>query len=132
MGDQSLAAGLSALMTVGIGSQAAVLTLQNTTDATDFATGVTRLKQFMSTAALQLQMAQGIADDDSFAQPQLALLATDQASQATTAANLVDATTSAADLTTLATSFLDSTNNAMAGAANALADCLIPLNAVSG
>jgi hypothetical protein len=119
-------------MTVGIGSQAAIVTLQNTTAAADFATGVTRLKQFMSTAALQLQMAQGIADDGSFAQPQLALLATDQASQATTAANLVDATTSAADLTTLATSFLDSTNNAMAGAANALADCLIPLNAVSG
>jgi len=132
MGDQSLAAGLSALMTVGIGSQAAVLTLQNATAAADFATGVTRLQQFISTAALQLQMAQGIADSGSFAQPQLALLATDQASQATAAGTLVDATTSAAALTSLGASFLDSTNNAMTGAANALADCRIPLNAVSG
>jgi len=132
MGDQSLAAGLSALMTVGIGSQAAVLTLQNATAAADFATGVTRLQQFISTAALQLQMAQGIADSGSFAQAQLALLATSQASQATAAGTLVDATTSAAALTSLGASFLDSTNNAMTGAANALADCLIPLNAVSG
>jgi len=132
MGDQSLAGGLAASVLIGIGQQASIVTLQNATAAADFSDGVTRLQQFISTQALQLQMAQGIADDGSFAQTQLKLLAASQTSQETLAKSLVDATTSADTLTQLAASFLDSTNNAQDGAEQALIDCFIPLNAVSG
>ncbi|KAF7375622.1 hypothetical protein MSAN_00451100 [Mycena sanguinolenta] len=133
-GDQSLAAGLSAAVVIGIGQQASVLTLQNSTAAADFATAQQRLQQFTDTAALQLQMAQGIADDDSFAQTQLGLLATSQATQETLVKSLVggDVTTSADTLNQLLQSFLDSTNNAQDGAEQALIDCFLPLTAVSG
>jgi hypothetical protein len=133
MGDQSLAGGMAAMVLIGIGQQASVVTLQNTTAAADFADGVTRLQQFTDTQSLQLQMAQGIADEDSFAQTQLKLLATSQTAQEGLIKGLTgDATTDAATLTQLAGSFLDSTNNAQDGAEQALIDCFIPLNAVSG
>ncbi|KAJ6489053.1 hypothetical protein C8R45DRAFT_929747 [Mycena sanguinolenta] len=133
-GDQSLAAGLSAAVVIGIGQQASIVTLQNSTAAADFATNQQRLQQFTDTQALQLQMAQGIADDDSFAQTQLKLLATSQATQDTLVKSLVggDVTTSADTLTQLLQSFLDSTNNAQDGAEQALIDCFLPLTAVSG
>jgi hypothetical protein len=133
-GDQSLAAGLSAAVVIGIGQQASVLTLQNSTAAADFATAQQRLQQFTDTQSLQLQMAQGIADDDSFAQTQLGLLATSQATQETLVKSLVggDVTTSADTLNQLLQSFLDSTNNAQDGAEQALIDCFLPLTAVSG
>jgi len=133
-GDQSLAAGLQASVVIGIGQQASIVTLQNSTAAADFATAQTRLQQFVDTQALQLQMAQGIADDGSFAQTQLKLLAASQTAQATLVKSLVggDVTSSAATLTQLAGSFLDSTNNAQDGAEQALIDCFLPLNAVSG
>jgi hypothetical protein len=132
MGDQSLAAGLQASVTIGIGQQAAVVTLQNATAAADFTDGQTRLQQFVDTQALQLQMIQGIADDGSLAQPQIALLATAATSQAALVKGLVDAKTSAADLTTLLDSFTTSTGDAQDGVNNALIDCFIPLTAVSG
>jgi asparagine N-glycosylation enzyme membrane subunit Stt3 len=132
MGDQSLAAGLQAMTTIGIGQQAAVVTLQGATAAADFAAGVTRLQQFVDTQGLQLQMAQGIADDGSFAQTQLKLLAASQTQQEAAVKTLVDAQTSAADLATLLTSFLTTTDNAQDGAEQALIDCRIPLNAISG
>jgi len=131
-GDQSLAAGLQALVVVGLGQQASVLTLQNATAAADFTDGVTRLQQFTDTAGLQLQMAQGIADNGSLAQTQLALLATSQTAQEASIKTLVDAKTSAADLTTLLASFVTSTNNAQDGAGQALADCALPTTAISG
>jgi hypothetical protein len=133
-GDQSLAAGLQAAVVISMGQQASILTLQNSTDAADFATNQQRLQQFTDTAGLQLQMAQGIADDDSFAQTQLGLLATSQATQETLVKGLVggDVTSSAATLTQLAQSFLDSTNNAMDGAEQALIDCTLPLTTLSG
>ncbi|KAE9399875.1 hypothetical protein BT96DRAFT_939043 [Gymnopus androsaceus JB14] len=84
-GDQSLAAGLQANVIVGIGQQASVLTIQSLLAsggaASDIQDGITRLTQFLNTSSLQIQMATGIADDGSFAQPQLALLATAQSSQ---------------------------------------------------
>jgi hypothetical protein len=43
-----------------------------------------------------------------------------------------DVTASADTLTQLLTSFLDTTNNAQDGAEQALIDCFLPLNAVSG
>jgi len=138
MGDQSLAGGLQASVLIGIGQQASVVTLQGAVgNASAFSDGVTRLQQFVDTAALQLQMAQGIADDGSFAQTQLKLLATSQTSQATSvkALSAAGAATAAATnqtLTDLLASFLDSTNNAQDGAEQALIDCFIPLNAVSG
>jgi len=133
-GDQSLAAGLQAAVVISMGQQASILTLQNSTAAADFATNQQRLQQFTDTAGLQLQMAQGIADDDSFAQTQLGLLATSQATQETLVKSLVggDVTSSAATLTQLAQSFLDSTNNAMDGAEQALIDCTLPLTTLSG
>jgi len=131
-GDQSLAAGLQAMVVIGIGQQASVLTLQNSTAAADFATATTRLNQFISTQSLQLQMAQGIADDGSFAQTQLKLLATSQTSQETLAKSLVDAQTSADTLNQLLTSFTASTDNAQDGVGQALIDCFLPLTAVSG
>ncbi|KAJ7765856.1 hypothetical protein DFH07DRAFT_358322 [Mycena maculata] len=133
MGDQSLAGGLAASVLIGIGQQASVLTIQNTTNSTDFSTAVTRLNQFISTQALQLQMAQGIADSDSFAQTQLALLATAQDSQTKLAAQLTgDAATDADTLSQLLDSFVTSTGNAQDGVDQALIDCFLPLNAVSG
>jgi hypothetical protein len=133
-GDQSLAAGLQASVVIGIGQQASVVTLQNSTAAADFATAQTRLQQFVDTQSLQLQMAQAIADDGSFAQTQLKLLAASQTAQETLVKSLVggDVTSSAATLTQLAGSFLDSTNNAQDGAEQALIDCFLPINAVSG
>jgi hypothetical protein len=133
-GDQSLAAGLQAAVVISMGQQASILTLQNSTAAADFATNQQRLQQFTDTAGLQLQMAQGIADDGSFAQTQLGLLATSQATQETLVKSLVggDVTSSAATLTQLAQSFLDSTNNAMDGAEQALIDCTLPLTTLSG
>ncbi|KAK7055912.1 hypothetical protein R3P38DRAFT_3304955 [Favolaschia claudopus] len=121
-GDQSLAAGL----------QAAVppcKRCRNATAAADFADGQTRLQQFVDTMALQLQMATTIADDGSFAQTQLKLTA-----QTTLVKGLAggDVKTSANTLTQLAQSFLDSTNNAQDGASQALIDCFLPLNVVSG
>jgi len=136
MGDQSLAGGLAASVLIGIGQQASVVTLQGAANANDFSTGVTRLQQFVDTAGLQLQMAQGIADDGSFAQTQLKLLAASQTAQDTLVKSLAAAGASAASsndtLTQLAQSFLDSTNNAQDGAEQALIDCFIPINAVSG
>jgi len=138
MGDQSLAAGLQASVLVGIGQQASVVTLQGALgNASSFADGVTRLQQFVDTAGLQLQMAQGIADDGSFAQTQLKLLAASQTSQAASvkALNATGAATAATTnqtLTDLGASFLASTNNAQDGAEQALIDCGIPLNAISG
>jgi len=120
------------MVVIGIGQQASVLTLQNSTAAADFSTATDRLNQFISTQSLQLQMAQGIADDDSFAQTQLGLLATSQTDQETLAKSLVDATTSAATLTQLLDSFTASTGNAQDGADQALIDCFLPLTAVSG
>lgn len=142
-GDQSLAAGLNAAVIIGMGEQASVVTLQNISSqaafsASDFSTGVTRLQQFVSTMGLQLQMAQGIADDDSFAQTQLKLLAasqTDQATQVQGLANVqsaADAQGAADTLSSLLTSFLASTNNAQDGAEQALIDCFLPLTTVSG
>ncbi|KAJ7239376.1 hypothetical protein B0H12DRAFT_1136098 [Mycena haematopus] len=133
-GDQSLAAGLSAAVVIGIGQQASVLTLQNSTADADFATAQQRLQQFTDTQALQLQMAQGIADDDSFAQTQLKLLAASQTVQEGLVKGLVggDVTSSADTLNQLLQSFLDSTNNAQDGAEQALIDCFLPLTAVSG
>jgi len=134
-GDQSLAAGLNAAVTVGLGLQASVVTLQNASAAADFTDGVTRLQQFVDTMGLQIQMAQGIADDDSFAQTQLGLLASDQSSSAELVSGLSNVT-SAADaadtLSTLASTFLDMTNNAQDGAGQALIDCSLPLTTISG
>jgi hypothetical protein len=120
------------MVPIGIGQQASVLTIQNTTDAADFATAVTRLNQFISTQSLQLQMTQAIADDDSFAQPQLALLATSQTAQEGLAKGLVDVKTSADQLNQLLQSFQDSTGVAQDGVNNALIDCFLPTTAVSG
>jgi len=142
-GDQSLAAGLTAAVVVGMGQQASVLTLQNISSqaafsAGDFSDGVTRLQQFTDTMGLQLQMAQGIADDDSFAQTQLKLLAASQTDQDTQVKGLAsvqsaaDAQGAADTLSTLLTSFLASTNNAQDGAEQALIDCFLPLTTVSG
>ncbi|KAJ7199002.1 hypothetical protein GGX14DRAFT_468557 [Mycena pura] len=142
-GDQSLAAGLTAAVVVGMGQQASVLTLQNISSqaafsASDFSDGVTRLQQFTDTMGLQLQMAQGIADDDSFAQTQLKLLAASQTDQDTQVKGLAsvqsaaDAQGAADTLSTLLTSFLASTNNAQDGAEQALIDCFLPLTTVSG
>lgn len=131
-GDQSLAAGLQASVVIGIGQQASILTLQNATAAADFTDGVTRLNQFISTQSLQLQMAQGIADDGSFAQTQLKLLAASQTAQEGLAKTLVDATTSADTLNQLLESFTTSTGVAQDGVDQALIDCFLPLTAVSG
>lgn len=133
-GDQALAAGLQASVVIGIGQQASVVTLQNSTAAADFATNQQRLQQFVDTQSLQLQMAQGIADDGSFAQTQLKLLAASQTAQEGLVKTLVggDVTASADTLTQLLASFLDTTNNAQDGAEQALIDCFLPLNAVSG
>jgi len=132
MGDQALAGGLQASVLIGIGQQASVVTLQGAAAAADFADGVTRLQQFVDTQALQLQMIQGIADDDSFAQTQIALLATSGTAQAALVKGLTDAKASAADLTTLLDSFTTSTGVAQDGANQALIDCFLPLTAVSG
>ncbi|KAM0747506.1 hypothetical protein T439DRAFT_359289 [Meredithblackwellia eburnea MCA 4105] len=135
-GDQSLAAGLQAMVTIGIGQQAAVLTIQNLTTsggaASDISDAITRLQQFQDTAKLQLQMAQGIADDGSFAQPQLALLATAAASQDTMIKSLTGDASDAKTLSTLLNSFASSTNDSQDGVSNALVDCFLPLTAVSG
>jgi len=131
-GDQSLAAGLQASVVIGIGQQASVLTLQNSTAAADFSDALTRLNQFISTQSLQLQMAQGIADSGSFAQTQLQLLATSQTEQETLAKSLVDATTSADTLSQLLDSFTTSTGVSQDGVDQALIDCFLPLTAVSG
>ncbi|KAF7317317.1 hypothetical protein HMN09_00467300 [Mycena chlorophos] len=142
-GDQSLASGLTSAVTVGLGLQASVLTLQNIStqadfSADDFSTAVQRLQQFQDTMGLQIQMAQGIADDDSFAQPQLGLLA---AAQNETQASIdtlsgvksaADVTAAASTLSTLLSSFLAVTNNAQDGAEQALIDCFLPTTAVSG
>lgn len=135
-GDQSLAAGLQANTVVGIGEQAAVVTLQGLVTsngaASDISDAMTRLTQFMSTSALQLQMATGIADDGSLAQPQLALLTTAQTSQQSLAKSLTGTASDNATLSTLLASFAASTGDSQDGANNALIDCFLPLTAVSG
>jgi len=126
-----------------MGLQASVLTLQNISSqqafvASDFSDGVTRLQQFSSTLDLQLQMAQGIADDDSFAQKQLGLLVDSQKSNVDVLSSLsnitsaADAQGAASTLSTLLSTFLDTTNNAQDGAEQALIDCFLPLTTVSG
>ncbi|KAK4699699.1 chitin synthase, partial [Phenoliferia sp. Uapishka_3] len=155
-GDQSLAAGLQALTVIGIGQQAAVNTLQTLVSdpksaASDVSDAVTRLQQFQDTATLQLQMAQLIADEGSFAQAQLQLvglfsllrakpriyarflkLATATASQTTSIKALTGTAADSAALATLLTSFATTTGNSEDGAGQALIDCFLPLNAVSG
>jgi hypothetical protein len=132
-GDQSLAAGLQAAVVIGIGQQASVATIQATNNSADFQTAVTRLQQFTDTMGLQLQMAQGIADDDSFAQKQLKLLAASQTSQETAVKALTgSAQQNVQALNDLLNSFQASTDNAQDGAEQALIDCFLPVNAVSG
>jgi len=135
-GDQSLAAGLQANVIVGIGEQASVLTIQSLLSsggaASDIQDGITRLQQFISTSALQLQMATGIADDGSFAQPQLALLNSSLATQQSLTASLTGAASDNATLSQLLDSFTASTGDSQDGANNALIDCFLPLTAVSG
>jgi len=132
-GDQSLAAGLQAAVVIGIGQQASVATIQATNNSADFQTAVTRLQQFVDTMGLQLQMAQGIADDGSFAQTQLKLLAASQTSQETAVKGLAgSAQQNVQALNDLLNSFQASTDNSQDGAEQALIDCFLPVNAVSG
>ncbi|KAF7311863.1 hypothetical protein MIND_00197100 [Mycena indigotica] len=142
-GDQSLAAGLNAAVVIGLGLQASVATLQNISSqaqfaAKDFADGVTRLQQFQDTMGLQLQVAQAIADDDSFAQTQLKLLAAAQTATSATikslsgVASAAQAKSAANTLSALLNDFLTTTNTAQDGASQALIDCFLPLTTVSG
>ncbi|KAF9021720.1 hypothetical protein BDP27DRAFT_1439106 [Rhodocollybia butyracea] len=135
-GDQSLAAGLQANVIVGIGQQASVLTIQSLLAsggaASDVQDGITRLTQFLNTSALQIQMAAGIADSGSFAQPQLALLASAQSSQQQLVSSLTGTASDNSTLNQLLESFTASTDNSQDGASNALIDCFLPLTAVSG
>jgi len=130
-------------VTISLGLQASVQTLQNISSqadfsASDFSDGATRLAQFQSTMALQLQMAQGIADTGSFAQKQLGLLSGLQNTTDPLVASLAnvqsasDAQSAASTLTSLAQNFLDTTNNALDGAEQAIIDCTLPLATVSG
>jgi hypothetical protein len=122
---------------VGLGLQAATLTLQglvndSSSAASDISDATTRLSQFLSTSALQVQMAAGIADDGSFAQPQLALLNSSLASQQSLVSSL---TGSAADVDTLSQlldSFVTSTGDSQDGQNNALIDCFLPTTTLSG
>jgi len=131
-----LAVGLQANVIVGIGQQASVLTIQSLLAsggaASDIQDGITRLTQFLNTSSLQIQMATGIADDGSFAQPQLALLATAQSSQEQLVGTLTGTASDNSTLNQLLESFTASTDNSQDGAANALIDCFLPLTAVSG
>ncbi|KZP25688.1 hypothetical protein FIBSPDRAFT_1041292 [Athelia psychrophila] len=133
-GDQSLAAALNSMVTVGLGQQASVLTLQGLIGgaAADFQTGVDRLNQFSSTSDLLLQAATGIADDGSLAQPQLALLNTTSPAQAAMVKTLSGKAADNATLSTLLDSFVTSTGQAQDGAGQALIDCFLPTNTVSG
>jgi len=142
-GDQSLAASLSSAVIMGMGLQASVLTLQNissqaTFDADGFNDGVTRLQQFQDTFTAQIQAATTIADDDSFAQPQIKLLTAAVTSNAAAIKQLsgitsaAQATAAAGQLSTLLAGFLSTTNDAQDGSVLALADCFLPLATVSG
>jgi len=134
-GDISLANGLTANVQVGLGEQASVVTLQGLLgngSASDISDAITRLQQFVSTAGLQLQMALGIADTDSFAQPQLGLLEKSQAVQEQLTGALTGDASDNATLDQLFVSFQSSTDNSQDGANNALIDCFLPLTLVSG
>jgi len=133
-GDISLAFGLGALLPISVGEQAAVVTVQGLLggDASDIQTAITRLQQFVSTAALQIQMAVGIADSDSFAQPQLALLGQLQSTQQQAVSSLTGVASDNTTLNALLDSFQATTDVSQDGADNALIDCFIPLTVVSG
>lgn len=86
----------------------------------------------MQTSALLIQAAQEIADDDSFAQPQLQILA-DQSSQTQLISQLTgDASTDAQTLDELFASFVQFTGLSQDGVDNALIDCFLPLTTISG
>jgi len=134
-GDISLQFGLTANANVAIGEQAATVTLQGllgSGSASDISTAITRLQQFVSTSALQLQMCEGIADSDSFAQPQLALLAESQDIQQKLVGALTGSASDNSTLTQLLTSFQANADNSQDGADNALIDCFTPLTVLSG
>lgn len=130
--DQALAAGFGTSLLLGLGQQAAVLQLQEADVAAEFEALAAELTKLTDSQALQLQMAQLIANADNLSQTQIELLATAAEEQATLVAGLVDAEESAADLTTLLESFVTTTSLAQDAQVAALADCFIPVTLVVG
>jgi len=121
---------------MGLGLQAATVTLQGLVTgngaASDISDAQARLAQFVNTSTLQIQTAAGIADSDSFAQPQLQLLASSIASQTSTLASLTGTAADNSTLATLLDSFVTSTGDSQDGVNNALIDCFLPLTTLSG
>lgn len=139
-GDQSLQAGLQALITVHLGAQSTVTTLTevvqkknvNAADVTSFAANQKRLQQFLQTADLQLKMTDAIADDDSFAQPQLASLKKSTAAALSITNGLKNQASDVNTLKKLGQTLRTATGVVQDGVNNAVVDCFLPTNLVSG
>lgn len=122
-------------MQIGLGLQATVQNLQNLTSSggskSDIKAATDRMQQFLNTSSLNLQMAGGIADSGSLAQPQIQKLLSDLSDQNTLVTSLTGSSSDSKTLSSLATSSLETTNDAQDGASNALIDCFMPLTALS-
>jgi len=136
-GDLSLSSGLETNTVVLLGMQAAVQTLLdlvsngNSTSA-DISDATTRLQQFMNTTTLQIQMATGIADDDSLAQPQLTELQSALNDQAELFNTLTGTNSDIDSLNKLADSAKTATGLSQDGSNNAIVDCNLSLTVISG